>query len=282
MTKLLRLFAVCGVFLSFPMGAVWARHSVAAKIQYRWARMSIVHVLPSQVFARLGLTHTTRYGFTRDGYTKKTPDPTFPVGLTDIVPYDVTHLLLVRGTPQALAQFRQRVLATENEIVATGRWHIVVDLLSGKDGASVGPMAQMDVASDLLSVVSVGDVANPRMYRFRVHASPDGTAVVSCQAGLLPMPAGVSRAVVTPAQVWTPTMTRPVLPGGIVVFDDRASDRQSSRQRLNLPEEADARDYQIRVTVTPPPSVPVLGQVPSVLLPPGDTPDPVFGRDTVA
>ena len=68
---------------------------------FHWERLHVAHAEPTEVFARLGLTHITRLGYTRG--QKKDPDPTFPPGLTDVVPYDAGHTLLVRGTAAGVA-----------------------------------------------------------------------------------------------------------------------------------------------------------------------------------
>jgi hypothetical protein len=239
------------VALLMVCGASLAR--TPAHPQYRWERMSIVHVLPSQVFTKLGLTHTTRYGYTRDGHTKNTPDPTFPKGLTDVVPYDADHLLLVRGTEEGLTLFRARVTSTENEIAAAGRWHVTVALLpANDDGATIGSAVERDVADDIPFMVSAGDPANPHVYEFRVHVDENAAIAVSCRIGLSLASAPQSSAVWTPAQVWTPLVTRPVLPGGSVVFDDRAADRQDARVRLGMTPDGNSQDYQVRLTIQPP------------------------------
>ncbi len=72
---------------------------------------------PTAVFARLGLTHSTKNGYTRDG-KRGVPDPTFPPGLTDVVPSDAEHLLLVRGTTGGLSLFRSRVAAADVRVSA--------------------------------------------------------------------------------------------------------------------------------------------------------------------
>ena len=67
-----------------------------------------IHVYPPRALGRLrrlGLTHSTKNGYTRDG-KQGVPDPTFPPGLTDVVPYDADKLLLVRGTTGGLSLFR--------------------------------------------------------------------------------------------------------------------------------------------------------------------------------
>lgn len=77
-----------------------------------WERIHVYHALPSQVFQKLGLTHNTRYGHNL-GSKRQESDPSFPVGLTDVVPYDIEDVLIVRGTLTGLRQFRRTVASAD-------------------------------------------------------------------------------------------------------------------------------------------------------------------------
>ncbi len=271
MTKSLCTLLILSLLAWFQPVSAWARRPAPPKSQYRWERMRVEPALPSQVFARLGLTHTTRHGFTRDGFVKGTPDPTFPAGLTDVVPYDETHLLLLRGTPQGLAQFRERVLATETEIAATGRWRVSVDLLSAETGAALASSDPQDVQSDAPFRVTLAGPDGALDFQLRVHVNADAITTVSCQAGLLSA-AGAAANHLTPAQVWTAPATRPVLPGDTALFNDSAFARLLARRHFGLPDQADTQDYQIRVNVVSLSAPPYSGQaVPApVSTPPAD------------
>ncbi len=242
---------------------VLAGPAQARQTAYRWERMSVVHASPSQVFARLGLTHYTRHGFTRDGFKKTDPDPTFPPGLTDIVPQDISHILLVRGTPEGLAAFRARVAAADNnEIVAplptpTG-WHVTVSLLPAQgDGPQIGVSAEQDVIPNRPFVVTVGDPARPETYRLNLRLLPNAQTALTFQAGLLlPSPDGAG---VRPPQAWTVLVTQIVPLGAATQFLDSAAAKQSARRRLAWPQEDQPQDFLVRVTVTAPaaPTAPV-------------------------
>ncbi len=243
--------------------ALWGPIS-AAKPVFRWERMTVRQTLPSQVFARLGLTHFTRYGFTRDGFKKTDPDPTFPVGLTDVVPQDKEHILLVRGTDEALAQFRGRVDAMA-ELIATERWRVKLELLPRTEGAvDLGPPVEQDLPSERPMSVALGQISGLHLYQLNVHVNADGSLTLACRTGLpLPAPpavattpAGAPPAVLVPSLVWTEAVTKATPPGGTVTFDDLASGRQALRRRVGLadaPAVGDAaRDFQVRVTVSAP------------------------------
>jgi hypothetical protein len=283
MTKTIKSLLLLGAMASISAMPASARKPAPAKTEYRWERMSIVQVLPSQVFARLGLTHSTRYGFTRDGHTKKTPDPTFPPGLTDVVPYDATHLLLMRGTTQGLAQFRTRVLAAVTEITSGAHWHVSAQLLPGLGGDALGPVVMQDVATDQPFTVTIGAPPDLHVYRLRLHLNADATQTMTYQVSLSPLPTGGAQEVLTPGQIWSPSTTRPLLPGGTVVLDDLAADRQSARKRLSMPDDMDTLDYQVRLSVVAPipPTVvsPSATDTPPPADPDSETPTPPTTRE---
>ena len=199
------------------------------------------HALPSQVFRALGLTHITKAGHTR-GTTKGDPDPTFPAGLTDVVPYDADHLLLARGTEAGLASFRKRVAAAD---VTVQTWKVHVEFC--RAATPEVAFAAQDAAafpSDTPTIVTAGTDTDAHSVQLSVHASLNGTLTISLQRGL-PPPAEPTTAptgqnVFVPTLVWSPAVTQPVAPGSVIIFDDKVT------------------DYIIRVTVTanPPPILP--------------------------
>ncbi len=222
----------------------------AARAAYRWERIAVTRVLPSQVFNRLGLTHLTRRGYTRDGAKKGDPDPTFPDGLTDVVPSDTERVLLVRGTPEGLTQFRARVDAMQTQI-AGERWHVTAQLVrpDAAGDAPLGEPVSVEAPDDAPLLLALGPADVLRSYQLRVHVEAGGALSVSCQTGIT-LPAPVAP-VWTPSAVWLPGASRPVLPGTLVLFEDTAAARRLARQKMGLPPEPTAEDYAVRVTVTP-------------------------------
>lgn len=263
--------------LTYSLAAFFGMLGMAswgAKPEFHWEKMTVTQTLPSQVFARLGLTHFTRLGYTRDGHKKTDPDPTFPAGLTDVVPQDKEHILLVRGTTEGLAQFRARVTAMAEQIV-TERWHLKLELLPKREGATdLGDPVEQDLPSERPTSVALGEVRGLHIYQFNVHVNPNGTLTLACRVGLpLPAPPATGAApevgvpaVLVPTLVWTNAATKTIPLGGTAVFDDLASGRQALRRRVGLPDEPTvtdgSTDYQIRVTVTSPVAAPEAPPVP--------------------
>ena len=155
----------------------------------------------------LGLTHITRHGYTRG--QKKDPDPTFPPGLTDVVPYDAGHTLLVRGTAAGVASFRQRVAAAD---VPDPRWQLSLTLLR-KDGDDYRVLAgpqHGDRRGQPLAVAFDTDGQFPQ-YQVRVRVNRDGSLAVTCWTALsLAPPSTGATTVLVPTQVWTPPLTKDV------------------------------------------------------------------------
>jgi len=216
-----------------------------------WARLPVVRALPSQVFARLGIGHITRRGYTRDGAKKTDPDPTFPVGLTDIVPLDAEHLLLVRGTDAALAAFKLQVAEAQTQVTAV-RWHIAAQLVQAHGGAAspVGPATAQD-ASDALPVTLLLGARADRAYQVRVLPNAQGMLEIVWQRGLALSGTAAAPGVLAPDVAWSAGVSRTAAPSGTVTFDDLAADRVAARQALGLPPDALGGDYGVRVTVTP-------------------------------
>lgn len=234
-----------------------------------WERITVTRVLPSAVFARLGLTHMTRRGYTRDGAKKTDPDPTFPPGLTDIVPYDHEHVLLVRGTAPGLAAFRAQVVLAEAQAVAP-RWHIQAELLRTANGEAVALDApwQGDAADNAPTLVTF-EASGTRTYQVAVR--PGAAPLIAWQRGLVLPPVIAAVGVPSPAIAWSPAQTRPYVPGMAVTFEDLAADRPAAPDAP--PTTPPAADYEIKITVTPlaPPPIaaPALPAAPDALpLPP--------------
>lgn len=224
----------------------------AGKPMFRWERMTVSQVAPSSVYARLGLTHNTRHGYTRDGFKKTDPDPDFPPGLTDVVPMDREHVLLVRGTDVGLAQFRARVAMTAEQM-ATEKWHLTLQLLTKEGGTPLGPAIEQDLPDDRPTALALGETTGLHIYSFVVHVKADGSLTVTCRSGLpLPTPSGAA-GVLAPTLVWTEVVSKATPPGGTVVFEDPALARQVLRRKVGLAPEIAGTDYQVRVTVAAPP-----------------------------
>lgn len=237
----------------------------AAKPEFHWEKMTVTLTPPSQVFARLGMTHFTRLGYTRDGHKKTDPDPTFPLGLTDVVPQDKERILLVRGTDEGLAQFRVRVNAMAEQIV-TERWHLILELLPVREEThDLGVPVEQDLPSERPTSVALGEISGLHIYQFNVHVNPNGTLTVACRVGLpLPAPPAAGNAplaggpaVLLPMLVWTDATVKTTPPGGTLLFDDLAAGRRALRRRVGLHDEPPAsdgdQDYRVRVTVSAPP-----------------------------
>ena len=182
-------------------------------------------------FARLGLTHITRHGYTRG--QKRDPDPTFPPGLTDVVPYDAGHTLLVRGTAQGVAEFRQRVAAAD---VAAPHWQLSLTLLR-RDGEDYQVLAghNQEVADDTPLAVAFDTTGQFPQYQVRVRVNHDGSLAVTFRTALSLAPPPGATTVLVPTQVWTPPLTKDVRVGDTLTFDDLAADRAAARQKLGQP-----------------------------------------------
>ncbi len=217
---------------------------------YLWEKIHVTQQLPTAIFARLGLTHSTRNGLTRDG-KKDVPDPTFPAGMTDIVPYDAEKLFIIRGTAAGRASFRARVQAAD---VATPLVTVHAELARRTDGTeeSLATADQTDVIDRRPAVLSLGDGAAARVYEITTRQNADGTLWVACRIGLPlpPAPTGDAGAVFVPTQVWTAPLSRRIRPGETVTFEDLASFRQAAMRKLGLSQSDTPDDYVLRLTPT--------------------------------
>lgn len=237
------------VFAVLPASAAPALH---------WTRLRVTRALPSEVFTRLGIGHNTRRGYTRDGAKKGDPDPTFPAGLTDVVPLDTEHLLLVRGTNTGVAAFKLQVAQAEAQVTEP-RWHVTAALVRVQNGqpVPVGPAAVQDVPDGTPTVLTLGTDAN-HLYQVRVLPNAQGLLQVVWQRGLL-LSGGAAPGVLAPDIAWSAGISRTVAQGGTASFDDLAADRVAARAALGLPPEAQGSDYAVRITaalLAPPPAAP--------------------------
>ena len=214
-----------------------------------WEQIHVYKAAPSVVFAKLGLTHSTKNGYTRDG-KQGVPDPTFPPGLTDVVPYDADRLLLVRGTANGLSLFRARVSAADT---LNPPLHLSADLARSADPAALLGTQSVDGVNDgIRTQISLGDRA--RVYQITERANPDGTIWIACRVSL-PLPDQSNLAptgpVFVPERIWTDPMSRKIRLGETVSFDDLASVRQAAARKLGATGTDAGEDYVLRVTLTP-------------------------------
>jgi len=227
-----------------------------------WEKIHVLHTLPSVVFSRLGLTHSTRNGYTRDG-RRGVPDPTFPPGLTDVVPYDTDRLLLVRGTLGGLDLFRLRVQAADVPVTPL-RLHAELSRRVGETEEPAGTLDLDGKADSIPFQVSLGEGDTARVYRIKLRADVGNTYWVGCRVSLPlpPAPATTGAAVFVPERVWTDQDSRKTPLGAVVVYQDKASTRQAAGKKLGATGVDTPDDYVLRVTVSPqsslaaPPSLP--------------------------
>ncbi len=221
-----------------------------------WEKIHVAHAEATTVFKRLGLTHSTKNGYTRDG-KKGVADPNFPPGLTDVVPNDAEHLLLARGTDGGLSLFRTRVAAADAAVLPL---HLRAEL-SGREGAREVPLGTTEkeaVTDGIPIVIRLGDDESLRVYQIMTRLNADGTRWVSCRISL-PLPqspsvsaeSDVSPSVFVPSQIWTDPISRKIKPGETAVFDDQAAFRQSSSKRLGRAEVDTTGDFLLRITLAP-------------------------------
>lgn len=243
-----RLFLLTGLTTLSASGVLARRPPV------HWEKIHVYHLAPTLVFAKLGLTHSVKNGYTRDG-KQGVPDPTFPPGLTDVVPYDAARLLIVRGTTGGLSLFRSRVAAAD---VPPQPLHLHAELTRRQeDGAAPFGMMDQDEKGDGLSTqISLGDGTAARVYQITTRTNPDGTLWVSCRISLPLPPAAPAdgtapAAVFVPDRVWTDPLSRKLRPGETVVFEDLASFRQTAGRKLGATGTDTNDDYTLRVTLTP-------------------------------
>ncbi len=230
------------------LGAVSAQ--ARATNGLHWERIHTHNAAPSVVFAKLGLTHSTKNGYTRDG-KQGVPDPTFPPGLTDVVPYDAEKLILVRGTAGGLSLFRARVSAADK---LNPPLHLHAELnRPGPDSAPFGTQDVDAVNDGVRTQISLGDGAGARVYQITERANPDGTIWIACRVSLpLPDQSNLSPTgpVFIPERIWTDPMSRKARLGETVQFEDFASVRRAFARKLGATGTDAGEDYALRVTLT--------------------------------
>jgi len=237
---------------------------IARPAPLRWEKIHVYHLMPTLVFAKLGLTHSVKNGHTRDG-KQGVPDPTFPPGLTDVVPYDAARLLIVRGTPGGLSLFRSRVTAAD---VPTQPLHLHAELTRRQgDGATpFGVVDQDEKGNGLPTLISLGDGAAARVYQITTRANADGSLWIACRISLplptAPTDAASPAAVFVPNRVWTDPLSRKIRPGETTTFEDLASFRRTAGRKLGATGTDTSDDYTLRVTLTPNTAAPSLPMTP--------------------
>ena len=216
-----------------------------------WEKIHVYNALPSVVFAKLGLTHSTKNGHTRDG-REGIPDPTFPPGLTDVVPEDAEKLLLVRGTAGGIQLFRARVTAADTHAEPQ---HLHAELgRQGYDGAPLGTLDQDGVSDGVPEQISLDSGDMTRVYQITERTNPDGTVWIACRVSLpLPDQSGFTSTgpVFIPERIWTDPLSRKIHLGETAVFEDLASVRQAAARKLGADSRDDNQDYTLRITLSP-------------------------------
>jgi hypothetical protein len=219
-----------------------------------WEKIHVYNAAPSVVFAKLGLTHSTKNGHTRDG-KQGVPDPTFPPGLTDVVPEDTEKLLLVRGTAEGVNLFRARVTAADMHSVPL---HLHAELFRQgmEDASPLGTQDQDGILDGVPAQIRLESGDMTRIYQITERTNPDGTLWVACRVSLpLPSPppsdAAPTGPVFVPEMIWTDPMSRKIHSGETVVFADLSDVRQAAARKLGATGTDDAQDYTLRITLTP-------------------------------
>ena len=230
----------------------------------RWEKIHVFHVAATTVFARLGLTHSTKNGHTRDG-KHGVADPNFPPGLTDVVPNDAERVLLARGTDGGLSLFRSRVAGVDTSVDPL---HLKAQL-TRRDGTlevEMGTQEVEAVSEGLPCVLTLGEGDARRVYQITMRTNIDGSLWLACRVSLPlpPAPAAVTETptVFVPDQVWTDPLSRKIKLGETAVFEDNATFRHAAGRRLGLNTADSSADYIVRVTLTP-----LLAALPTAPLP---------------
>ena len=234
------------------LAAQWtgAAHARPVPIHVHWEKIHVYNLAPTAVFAKLGLTHSVKNGYTRDG-KQGVADPTFPPGLTDVVPYDAAKTLIVRGTTGGLSLFRSRVLAAD---VPSRPISFTASLTQRQetDEVPAGATEPSQVNDSIPTELHIGG----RIYQIKAHTNADGSLWVACRVSLpLPLPPTaqetVPAAVFVPERVWTDPLSRHLHLGETAVFEDLASSRSSASHKLGATGPDATNDYTLRITLTP-------------------------------
>lgn len=243
---------------------------------FRWEKIHLRYARPSLLFASLGLDHTVRYGHTR-GDGKPGPDPNFPAGMTDIVPYDADKTIIVRGTPEACAKFRHTALAAD---VAPPRWQVEAELLRVRNGVteSVGRETLDSVTPGGAQMLSFSVDGQTRSYQLHLRAETDGSIDVDYQYGMqlptAPVAPDSSEApsvsgVFVPAQIWSRPSSGIARPGEARAFEDLAVERDVRTPSLDGSTDAPngvrvlGDDYRLMLTIVASEGAPPSSSVPT-------------------
>ncbi|MCW3059399.1 MAG: hypothetical protein JWQ02_1220 [Capsulimonas sp.] len=241
------------------LAAVAPAHAKAPA--FRWEKIHLKNVRPSQLFTSLGLDHTVRYGHTR-GNGKQGTDPNFPAGMTDIVPLDADKTLIIRGTPEGCAHFRQVVRSAD---VPPPRWQIQAELLRVQNGReeSVARQSLDSVTPDTLQKLTFTVDGQDRAYQIRLRPEANGAIGVSYQYSMQLPPAPIAQEsaegrtpapeVFAPAQIWSPAARIVTTLGAVQQIDDLAAQRQAPAptvdgQPANMLQVL-GEDYRLRLTI---------------------------------
>lgn len=213
---------------------------------FYWERIPVVHTLPSHIFSLLGLTHTTRLGYTR-GTKQGVHDSDFPAGMTDIVPYDPMRLLIVRGTVDAVASFRVKIALLD---VPQASWTVEMALLDAKSQSVLGSHTEPDVTLDEPEIVNITDGSELHAYRYRLYAAGPGQIAVVLRTGVITQTAA-NVPVFAPSIVWLDPTSKVVDLGTRALFNDTSAGRAAVRIGLGSTEKDSGVDYIVQVIVSP-------------------------------
>lgn len=196
----------------------------ATRPALKWFRIHVYHIAPTTVFDKLGFTHITRYGDNL-GSSKTDPDPTFPTGLTDVVPYDKGHILLVRGTHAALENFQRSVWkldVVDKEVSCT------VALVQREDRHEPVTLASSDikVLSPRETTVTI-PAAQARTFGITITPEQPDTYGVSLREKVVIKPSSIV-GLLLPSDAWTPKIIKVGHTGQTVEFDDPSSTMPTS------------------------------------------------------
>ena len=246
------------LFLTMILTVLSTSSVLARPTMLHWEKIHVYHLAPTLVFAKLGLTHSTKNGLTRDG-KRGVPDPNFPPGLTDIVPYDAEKLLIVRGTTGGLSLFRTRVAAAD---LPAPPLLLHAELTRREEGNDVpfGMADQDGLIDGLPKQISLGKDDTARVYQITTRLKADGSYWVACRISLpLPLPQAAvgQETVFVPVRVWTDPLSRKIRLGETAVFEDLASFRHTAERKLGTSGTDTNDDYTLRVTLTSVPLTPV-------------------------
>lgn len=227
----------------FILCAALSANSLRAEGEY-WERIPVQHTLPSRIFSALGLTHTTR-----NGYTRGVPhgrDENFPPGLTDIIPYDTMSLLIVRGTVDAVAVFKQRVQALD---VVQPTWTVQFRLIDPATQNVLGVTVKTNVLMDDSEVAGISQGTINHAYRFHLYPAAHSQVAIVLRIGVN-APATGGLPVFAPSIVWLGPVSKTTAFDIPVVFNDLASDRVTVHNGLGATADQGS-DYAVEITVTP-------------------------------